>query len=99
MRRTRVQGRETRDGIGERGGRRNARNPRRVRRRDLENGGYLGGPFKKTVSRQESVGSVGAYQGYLAMSDEAEREAQGSKGLDKNCRECLSSLIRDFRTK
>ena len=36
--------------------------------------------------RPESVGSVDVNPGYLENTREAEKEAQGAQGFDKNCR-------------
>ena len=57
---------------------------------------------RRKARGQESVGSVGAGRGYLENSNEAESEAQGAQGLNKNCRESmspLSCLIRGFHNK
>ena len=56
-RRTRAQEREARDRIGEGGGEAKKRKkPQEIDRRDVENGGDLGG--KRKECRQESIGSL-----------------------------------------
>ena len=91
------------DGIGK-GGRetKKRKKPQKSCRRDVGNGGDLGGKRKK--GRQERVGSVAANPGNLKKSKEARGEAQGTQGLSKNgtSRESvspLSHLIRDFWNK
>ena len=71
-------------------------------RRDVVNGGDFGGKRKKR--RQERVDSAATDPDNLENSKGAEREAQGTQGLKKNCtsRESvspLSRLIRGFRNK
>ena len=57
MRRTRAQEQEAKDRIGEGGGEaKKSKKPQKSYRRDVENGGDLGGKRKKR--RQESIGSV-----------------------------------------
>ena len=95
----------TRDGDGNEGGIGEAKKhkkPHRSCRCDMGNGGDLGGREKKR--RQEKVGSVAADPDNLENSKKAERDAQGSQGLSKNCtsRESvfpLPRLIRGIRNK
>ena len=57
MRKTRAQGQESRDMIGEgRGGAKERDKPQKSCRRDVEDKGHLGG--KREIRRQESIGSV-----------------------------------------
>ena len=91
------------DGIGEGGGgSKKRKKPHKSCRRDVRNGGDLGGKRKKR--RQGRVGFVAAEPDNLKKSKEAGGEAQGTQGLSKNCtsRECvspLSRLIRGFCSK
>ena len=103
MLRTRAQGREARDRIGEGGGEAKKRKkPHKSCRRDVGNGGDMGG--NRTKRRQESVGSVAADPDSLENNKEAGREAQGTQGLSKNYTSIesvspLSRLIRGFHNK
>ena len=95
MRRTRFQRRERKDGSG---GAKRRKKPLKSCRREVENGGKVGGRVKQR--RVESMGSVRADPGYLANSinsKEAEREAQGAEGLRKKCRDTVSPLSRLIR--
>ena len=78
MRRNRVQGREARNRIGEGGrGVKKRKKPEKSYRRDVENGGDLGG--RRNQRRQESAGSIDVDPEDLENSIrkvEAEREAQ-----------------------
>ena len=91
------------DGIGEGGKEAKKRKKTHKRcRRDVVNGGDLGGKRKKR--RQESVTSVAPNSDSLKNSKGARGEAQGTQSLSKNCisRESVSPLlrlIRDFRNK
>ena len=80
MLRTRGQGREAKDRIGEGGGEAKERKKPHMRCiRDVGNGGDLGGDRKKR--RQESVGSVAADPDNLDNSKGAGTEVQGTQGL------------------
>ena len=81
----RAQGQEVRDRINEgaRGVKKRKR-PQKSYKRDLENGGGLGGRGKK--HRQESVGSVYVDPEHVENRNEAGMEAQGTQALNKNCR-------------
>ena len=92
------------DGIGEDGGEPKKRNkPHKCCRRDVVNGGNLGGNIE-TKCRKRSVGSVTADPDDLEDSKEAGREAQGTQGLSNKCTSKesvfpLSRRIRGFRNK
>ena len=69
--------------------------------RDVDYGEDLGRGRK---TNQESTGSVAANQDSLENSKEAGREAQGTRGLSKNCRcigsvSSLSRVIKYFQNK
>ena len=89
------------DSIGE-GGRevKKRKKPQNSCRRQLGNGGDLGGKRKKC--RKERVGPVATNPDDLERNKEAEEGAQGTQGSSKSCtsRENvspLSCLIRGFR--
>ena len=89
------------DGIGEGGEEaKKCKKPHKSCRRDMANGGDLGGKRKKRG--QERVGSVTAEPHNLVNSKEAGGRAQGTQDLSKKCtsRESespLSRLISGFR--
>ena len=83
-------------------GAKKCKKPHRSCRRQVGNGGDLGGKRKKR--RQERVGSVAASPDNLESRKEAGRGAQGTQGSSKSCisRETvspLSRMIRGFRNK
>ena len=82
-------------------GRRSVKTQRSCRR-DVGNGGNLGG--KRKTCRQESVGSVATDPDNLNTSKEVGRKAQGTQGSRHNYTSMesvspLSRLIRGFRNK
>ena len=91
------------DGIGEGGIEvKNRKQPNKSCRRDVENGGDLGGKRKKY--RQEKVRSVSVDPDTLENNKEAKEDAKGTQGLSKNCtsRESVPlslRLIRYFHNK
>ena len=91
------------DRIGE-GGReaKKRKKPQNSCRRQVGNGGHLGGKRKKC--RKERVGPVAANSDNLESNKEVEGGAQGTLGSSKNCTSSesvspLSRLIRCFRNK
>ena len=98
MRRTRAQGRETRDRVGEGGSEAKKRTKSHKRyRRDVGNWGDLGGRRKKRG--QKVISSVDVDPKDLENRKEARREAQGAQGISENCIDNVSpfsSLIRGF---
>ena len=83
------------DGIGENGREAKKRKkPNESCRRDVGNGGDLGGKRKKC--RQEKVPSVSADPDNLENNKESREKAKGTQGLSKNCtsRESVSPLLR-----
>ena len=86
------------DRIGE-GGReaKKSKKPQNSCRRQVENGGDLGG--KRKTCRKERVGPVAANQDNLESNKETEGGAQGTQGSSNNCtsRESVSPLSRLIR--
>ena len=91
------------DRIGGGGGKtKRHRKPHESCKRDVGNGGDLGGNRGKR--RQKSIGSVAADPDNLENRKKAERQAQGTQSLSKNCTgrksaSPLSRLVRGFHYK
>ena len=97
MLRTRAQRREPRDSIGNGvGGAKNHKKPQKSYRRDGENGRDSGGRIKSELVERECWSSrcrPSISREYYRKK--TEREAQGTRDLNKNCRGSVSFVASD----